>query len=80
MRKLLLSERGENLIPLSEGKRRLKGCKKSGRTLYRWAKDGHSVRDSKEIVKLESESDGQSLCTSQEAYLRFLRTINGIPA
>lgn len=55
------------------------GCGQHPDTVYRWSKKGLRSRVNRRIIKLETVYDGRFLCTSKEAYFRFLEALNEPP-
>jgi len=53
------------------------GCPRHPNTVERWIRQGLKSPVTGEIVKLEGFYEGVELHTTREAYLRFLRRLNG---
>lgn len=47
--------------------------------IRKWIMEGLTSRVTGEVVRLEGCYEGQELCTTKEAYDRFLKKFNGLP-
>jgi hypothetical protein len=62
----------EKRIPLAN-----LGVDRHYQTLKSWAEDGVQSKITDEVVQLEACYEGSILCTTREAYERFLKKLNG---